>query len=1184
MTADPIVRFRLRLRLGRLHAGPLRAPRRDFHVLGRARDAYGLDDAWFSLRGDVVFADLYRSHEFAAAVNRVKSPPEHERLRASQANAMGLVHEVYHAVLDAYRRTVRPQAFSALLARLQASMGDGADEALLRFIGAYPPPAVHGGGLTSRQYLEASTGGTPNRAWVLEELLLVWLTNHNPAYEPIRELVTDEPLRADEGYRRIVESARSHFAEEPGFGPGEPDLLEMLLEPSRRHPDSLQAQIDYMRARWGLALQIPEEQLRLLLGLDFIREEGKWFLRRGHAGPPAAELAPRTFRGELYESEPEKFSPDLDWMPKVVMIAKSTFVWLDQLSKTHGRPVRLLSDIPDEELDELARRGFTALWLIGLWRRSEASRRVKQLCGNPEAAASAYSLRSYDVAPELGGWDAYRDLRDRCWKRGIRLASDMVPNHTGIDGDWMIEHPEWFIQAGRPPFPNYTFTGPDLSTDPRVGLFIEDGYWKRTDAAVVFKRVDRATGQERFVYHGNDGTSMPWNDTAQLDYLRADVREAVVRTILHVAKLFPIIRFDAAMTLAKRHYERLWFPQPGQGGDIPSRAAFAMERERFEELFPVEFWREVVDRVQAEAPETLLLAEAFWLMEGYFVRTLGMHRVYNSAFMNMLKREENAGFRTSMRNVLEFNPQILKRHVNFMNNPDEETAVAQFGRDDRYFGVCLMMCTMPGLPMFGHGQVDGFTEKYGMEYVKAYRDEQPDAALVDRHRREIFPLLKRRRLFAEVDHFRLYDFETPDGKVDEDVFAWSNRSGEDRALLLFHNRYKQTHGRVRTSVPFLGASGAMEHSSLAEGLGLSTDEGICSLFRDHPTGLEYVRVNRDLARDGFDAELGAFRHHAFVDWREVRASAEAPYDELARHLAGAGVPSVADALIELKYKAIHVPFLEAVNVGSAEWLLDGPHTVKAAAAATADSAAEEEAALAPIVAQSRRLPPPEVEEAFLRKARDLADGIASLHKGFEPDAATEDALLQRFRTAWEHADAAPSGPVAPWHFATALLFCDVLRTLRAGAAPESAPEAAVREWHADRVLARAFREAGASTDDAAETAELLAILAARSPVEGVSTALPALLLEPHVRAFLKVNVYEAVVWFDKERLDRLAGGLLLAAAFDATRFDAARATLEARSLSDLAEKAGFRLEPFIALLASAAPAAGGEKPHTRPEA
>ena len=55
---------------------------------------------------------------------------------------------------------------------------------------------------------------------------------------------------------------------------------------------------------------------------------------------------------------------------------------------------------------------------------------------------------------------------------------------------------------------------------------------------------------------------------------------------------------------------------------------------------PAEFWREVVDRVAAEVPDTLLLAEAFWLLEGYFVRTLGMHRVYNSAFMHMLRDEK----------------------------------------------------------------------------------------------------------------------------------------------------------------------------------------------------------------------------------------------------------------------------------------------------------------------------------------------------------------------------------------------------------------------------------------------------------------------------------------------------------------------------------------------------------------
>jgi len=163
--------------------------------------------------------------------------------------------------------------------------------------------------------------------------------------------------------------------------------------------------------------------------------------------------------------------------------------------------------------------------------------------------------------------------------------------------------------------------------------------------------------------------SFPWNDTAQLDYLNAAVREQVIQTILHVARLFPVIRFDAAMTLAKRHFHRLWFPGPGSSGAIPSRAEYGMNQADFDRAMPHEFWREVVDRVAAEVPGTLLLAEAFWLMEGYFVRTLGMHRVYNSAFMIMLRDEDNAKYRSVIKNTLEFDPDIMKRYVNFMSNP-----------------------------------------------------------------------------------------------------------------------------------------------------------------------------------------------------------------------------------------------------------------------------------------------------------------------------------------------------------------------------------------------------------------------------------------------------------------------------------------------------------------------------------
>ena len=177
-----------------------------------------------------------------------------------------------------------------------------------------------------------------------------------------------------------------------------------------------------------------------------------------------------------------------------MLIAKSTYVWLDQLSRRHNRPIRTLDAIPDEELDRFAEMGITGLWLIGLWERSHASQRIKQLRGNTDAVASAYSLMDYRIAEDLGGERAWENLRDRAWSRGIRLASDMVPNHMGIDSRWVVEHPDWFLQRPDPPYPAYSFAGPNLSNDERVGIYLEDHYYDSSDAAVVFKRQDRWSG------------------------------------------------------------------------------------------------------------------------------------------------------------------------------------------------------------------------------------------------------------------------------------------------------------------------------------------------------------------------------------------------------------------------------------------------------------------------------------------------------------------------------------------------------------------------------------------------------------------------------------------------------------------------------------------------------------------
>jgi glycosidase len=913
----------------------------EFHISRAARNRYQFAETLFSFTGNVVFSNIAASRELAHRMNLVRDVEKHPEhaVHAAALYVMGLIDEASHAVMASYRQQLDPNVMVDALSYFSKQVGaKELDKMLLAFVQQFPGSSVYRGEQTPGQWLASSTAGVPHRAAAIEEMMLLWMANRNAAFRPFEELFEDSTLVEKTAYRRVAEQLPTYFATRPLIpveGAAPVNLFDLLRAPAVSAPGSLSDQLSVIRKKWKSLLGESLERFLLIAG-DILHEEELAIWMRFHPPSPESEAAARAAAAKAAEEaarrrreagtqqwpgvtshsevpvfgdpahEYEKFSADVDWMPTTVLVAKSTYVWLAQLSRKYGRAIDRLDQIPDEDLDELARRGLNSLWLIGIWERSRASRTIKQLCGNQDAVASAYSLYDYRIADDLGGEAAYITLRDRCYHRGLRLASDMVPNHMGIDSPWVIEHPDWFISRKDLPYPAYNFDGPDLSPDPRVEIKIERHYYEQTDAAVVFQRRDRQSGETRYIYHGNDGTSFPWNDTAQLDYLNPAVREQVIQTILHVARLFPVIRFDAAMTLAKRHFQRLWFPNPGSSGAIPSRAEYAMTTAEFNQHMPHEFWREVVDRVAAEVPGTLLLAEAFWLMEGYFVRTLGMHRVYNSAFMNMMRDEDNAKYRSVIKNTLEFDPDIMKRYVNFMSNPDERTAIDQFGTGDKCFGVAALMSTLPGLPMFGHGQIEGYTEKYGMEYRWPRYQEDPDPWLVERHEREIAPLLHQRALFAESGNFLLYDFFHEGGGVDENVFAYSNRRGDRRALVLYNNRYSTTRGTIDNSAAYADKpSGHLRQRRLKEGLDLRVDPALILAYRDSLTGLEYLRRSVNLAEHGLTIELHAYQCHVFLDWRELHATAEKPWDRLCDHLAGRGVANLGDALIGLELTPAH---------------------------------------------------------------------------------------------------------------------------------------------------------------------------------------------------------------------------------------------------------------------------------------
>src|SRR5574344_1508675 len=884
----------------------------EFHISRAVRDACKFNQSLYASSGNVIFANLKAVQDFQLKLNALfdERGEEGKKVSAGNINAMGLIDEIFHFMCMLFRKNKAPLSFTNLLADLDDSFGKGEmDTLLIQFMNEFPPTAVYQKKLTNEDYLfqtcfDPATGKQrDNREQVLEEMILLHLANENPAFHPFQILFDDQKLSLNANYIKTWNQIKAYFKTQPVFGDMNHDLITMLKEPVVAAPTSLKGQLDYIRLHWGK--YVGEWLKRMLEGMDTISEEEKAAWHPTNGGSP--DMAPYSYENLMKEYE--RFSPDRDWMPKVVLMAKTVLVWLDQLSKKYKRTINRLDQIPDEELDILRDEGFTGLWLIGLWERSHASQRIKQICGNPEAAASAYSLFDYDIAGNLGGWDALDNLRRRCWARGIRLASDMVPNHTGMDGKWVIEHPDYFITRKDCPFPQYTFNGENLSHDNRVSLYLEDHYYSKNDGAVCFKRVDNQTGDVTYIYHGNDGTGMPWNDTAQIDFLNATAREAVMQKILHVAQNFPIIRFDAAMVLAKKHIRRLWYPEPGHGGDIATRSQYALSTEEFEKRIPNEFWREVVDRCANEMPDTLLLAEAFWMMEGYFVRTLGMHRVYNSAFMNMLKKEENQKYRETIKNTIAFEPQVLKRFVNFMNNPDEETAVAQFGKGDKYFGVCTLMITMPGLPMFGHGQIEGFEEKYGMEYTRAYRDEQPKQYIVDRHWKDIFPLMKKRYIFANVENFLFYDLYD-NGRVNENVFAYSNSSGTDRAVVFYNNKYEKASGWIKQSVPYAQKTNAEQSTlisrSISEGLELTAEEDKYTIFQENKSKLWYIRKSSDVCEKGLFVSLNGFEYQILLDIHQVSDLQDYRYKILCEYLNGKGSEDLEIEWQELFYKNMYL--------------------------------------------------------------------------------------------------------------------------------------------------------------------------------------------------------------------------------------------------------------------------------------
>ena len=84
--------------------------RMEFHVSRQARERYQFDEAPFTTSGNVIFADFLAARRFAQQMNAQRDLLAHpeQAVRAGQINAMGLIDEILHQVIEDYRQTQQP--------------------------------------------------------------------------------------------------------------------------------------------------------------------------------------------------------------------------------------------------------------------------------------------------------------------------------------------------------------------------------------------------------------------------------------------------------------------------------------------------------------------------------------------------------------------------------------------------------------------------------------------------------------------------------------------------------------------------------------------------------------------------------------------------------------------------------------------------------------------------------------------------------------------------------------------------------------------------------------------------------------------------------------------------------------------------------------------------------------------
>jgi glycosidase len=468
------------------------------------------------------------------------------------------------------------------------------------------------------------------------------------------------------------------------------------------------------------------------------------------------------------------------------------------MSKRQGSALTL-AGVPGREWDAIADMGFRYVWLMGVWKRSQAGRRYFQadpayrslydyvLPGwtEDDIIGSPYSIAAYEPDPGIGTWEDIDRVRSLLQRRGIGLILDFVPNHTGPDFPWVSDHPDYYIQG----------TDEEGKRNPAEFFAVQDG------------------GKARYIAKGKDPYFPPWPDTAQLNYFNPEMRSALRGELKKIAGHCDGVRCDMAMLVLNEIFAATW---SGAG-------------RKFSELPKEEFWTVVREML----PGFLLVAEAYWDRE-WTLQQLGFDYTYDKRLYDRIVSASVPGIYLHLTADISFQRKLTR----FIENHDEPRSAGMFGRD-RAMAAAVLFATLPGMKLYQHGQFEGRGIRLPLQ-LRRVKEEESDEEISAFYGR-LLPIVKQ-----DIFHKGVWQLK--------EVLSLNDASFRNLIAYVW-----KSPGQIRLVVVNFSEKPAQGSIQLREDLAGDRDYLLVDMLNDGT----YLREGREMTTDGLHVILEGYKAHIF---------------------------------------------------------------------------------------------------------------------------------------------------------------------------------------------------------------------------------------------------------------------------------------------------------------------------------